>query len=563
MGRANSWQFLGVFEAIEPYVRDASSKASSNMSKCKSIGRLIKARRAPSWPVYPTPDLPPKDLADKLIERYIFTSESIYRVLHIPSFKRALDDLYSPGAVRDTAFVVQVKLALAIGAVTHDESFSLRSSAIRWIYEAQTWLWKPEYKSRLTIPILQTNLLLLLARDVVGVGGDLVWISAGSLMRTAIYMGMHIDPSRLPKRSTYAAEMRRRLWNTILEIVVQSSMTAGGPPLLSLDDFNTEPPGNFDDEQLLSESPHVKPEDQFSQTSVAIALRKAFPIRLAIVRLLNSLNARGSYEETIKMDGELRAVYKNVRQSLEACCSSAGPSPSTFSIEVVDFIMRHYMSALHIPYFGSSLGDTRYAFSRKVIVDTCLKLWAAVYPARNARPGTGPTETDLSRLDACGSSFYRFVAMQSCLFIAAEIRTQSQEEAGLGPASIRPDLLSILDEMTDWTLACIRTGKTNIKGYIFATLVSTEVKALLAGVDKAEVPGILLRATEEAEDVCLEILNKMADKQQGAEAAGCEMELTDTPADVGDGWGFMVGLDRCESDEIKCANCCQDVRCAV
>lgn len=542
--------FLGVFEAIEPYVRDQSSKASTNMAKCKSLGRLIKARRAPSWPVPPTPDLPPKDIADELIERYLFTSESIYRVLLIPSFKRAYEELYVHGATRDTAFLVQVKLALAIGAVTYDESFSLRSSAVRWVYEAQTWLWQPEYKSRLTIPILQTHILLLIARETVGVGGDLVWISAGEVMRTAIYMGLHQDPSRLPKRTTFAAEMRRRLWNTVLEIALDTSLTAGGPPLLSLDDFNTEPPGNLDDDQLLSEDPVLKPDHQFSQVSIAIALRKTFPVRLAIAKSLNGLNARSSYEETLKLDAELRTAYKDIGRTLRACVLSRSSAPSPYAIEVVDFILRRYSLALHIPFFGSSLTEAKYAFSRKVVADTALQVWGAVYPsARIVAPlskdqETHSTETDLSRLAACGSGFFRYVAMQACLFISAEIRTQAQEEAGLGPASIRPDLLSVLDEMTDWSLQCIRTGKTNIKGYIFTTLVATEIKGILAGVEKDKLPEMLLKATEDAEDVCLEILNKFAgeshDETTDTADSLDEMDLTNTPGDMGDGWGFMM-----------------------
>lgn len=232
---------------IEPYVKDPSSKAFVGMQRCKALSKVIKSGRTPSWPTPPTPDLPPKEVADELIDCYIRTSETLYRVLHFPTFRRDYEALWVPDAEPDTAFLVQLKLVLAIGAATYGEKFSLRPSAIRWVYEAQTWLSHPQFKSRLSIQFLQTNILLLLAREITDIGGDLIWISTGAIVRTAIYMGMHRDPTYLPKHTTLAAEMRRRLWNTVLELVVQSALTAGGPPLLSMDDFDTQPPGNFDD----------------------------------------------------------------------------------------------------------------------------------------------------------------------------------------------------------------------------------------------------------------------------------------------------------------------------
>ena len=60
-----------------------------------------------------------------------------------------------------------LKLILAIGATSFDETFSLRPSATQWVYEAQTWLSAPEFKSRLHLQFVQTHLLLLLgARSV-------------------------------------------------------------------------------------------------------------------------------------------------------------------------------------------------------------------------------------------------------------------------------------------------------------------------------------------------------------------------------------------------------------
>jgi len=58
-------------------------------------------------------------------------------------------------------------------------------------------------------------------------------------------MGFHRDPANLkPALDLFPTELRRRLWNTILEITIQTSLDIGGAPLLSLSDFDTLPPSN-------------------------------------------------------------------------------------------------------------------------------------------------------------------------------------------------------------------------------------------------------------------------------------------------------------------------------
>ncbi|ESZ91751.1 hypothetical protein SBOR_7858 [Sclerotinia borealis F-4128] len=203
--------YYDLSEILEPYIQEGS-KAAAGIYRCKTLGKLIKTRRAPLWPSPPTwPDLPSREIADILVDCYFRTIEIIYRVLHISTFINNYEAIWTSTRKPDIEFLVQLKLIFAIGTATYDDQFSLRASAVRWVYEAQTWISESEFKSRLTIKSLQTELLLLFARETVGIGGRLIWTSAGTLFRTAVYMGLHRDPATLPKRTIFAAEMRRRL----------------------------------------------------------------------------------------------------------------------------------------------------------------------------------------------------------------------------------------------------------------------------------------------------------------------------------------------------------------
>src|SRR5688572_7801408 len=110
------------------------------MQSCKHLAKIIKSRRAPPWPSPPTADLPSKDVADKLVDGYLRTTETLYRILHVPTFMAEYEAVWASDSEPDTAFLVLLRLILAIGATIYDENFSLRGPAIKWVYEAQTWL---------------------------------------------------------------------------------------------------------------------------------------------------------------------------------------------------------------------------------------------------------------------------------------------------------------------------------------------------------------------------------------------------------------------------------------
>ncbi|TVY75621.1 Transcription factor lepE [Lachnellula suecica] len=537
--------FRDVLEIIEPLIREDASKAFSGIRKCKNLAKTIKNRRAPPWPSPTRADLPSKDFADELVACYLRTSETLYRVLHVPTFTRDYEAFWNSNTPPDQAFLVQLKLVLAIGATTYDEKFSLRASAVKWVYEAQSWVSEPEFKTRLNMQSLQTTTLLLLARETACLGQSLIWISAGSLLRAAVYKGLHRDPFYLPKKCLLLTEMRRRLWNTILEINLQSAIDSGGSPMISYEDFDTEPPGNFDDDQLMVEDTAAKPDAHFTQASIAIALRKTFPLRLAIAKFLNGFGSRGTYEEALRHDADFRVQYKTLCQTLQAFSSSPESKPSRFGLCTVDFIMSRYLSSIHVPFFGQAQQEAAHAFSRKVVIETSLKMWYAAYPSSSMAGQSGndtvsSDRDDFARLVCCGSGFFRTSVFQASFLLTVELRTQLQEHESLGPMPLRPDLLCVIDDAKIWSLKVIEAGETNVKGYLLLCLIGAQIEGLRHGLGKDETAKLLVKAAEEAEDKCLPILEaKVAEGQM----EGNVDDLNRMPlgvAPVPEDWDFIM-----------------------
>ncbi|ORY59688.1 uncharacterized protein BCR38DRAFT_498474 [Pseudomassariella vexata] len=537
----------GLLEIFAKQATEKTSNAYILLDKCKSVARNIKLQRSvrfgPLLSTGPGSSIPSREVADKLFHGYLHTTESVFRILHIPSFTRDYETFFcSPEHVNDT-FLIQLKLVMAIGSATYDDRFSLKASAIRWVHEAQAWA--SDSKPRLNIGSLQAMMLLCLARQTTGVGADLVWITAGALLRSAIYMGLHRDPSRLPRMTHFMAEMRRRLWNTILEITLQTSIDSGGPPMISLTDFDCQPPGNFDDHQLEEipdSDPVPKPWGVFSQSSVAVALRTSFPVRLTVAKFLNDLGPSASYSDTLRLDADLKATYKHLCRMLSSY-PTAGPAPSSFELRFVDFLVRRYFLCLHIVHVGPAIreSESACAFSRKAAVDTSLKLWSLAHPGGSAlrKPATSEKtgEDHLARLTICAAGFYRSVLFQACLIIVLELTTQLYEEDHIGPITLRPDCLALVEDAKLWALRRIESGETNIKGYVFHSVVIVQIEGLVKRLPHEDIVPIVFKTVEEAELLCLSILEENLLEIQCAMGGNIDAQpVPDAMAGVGAEW---------------------------
>ncbi|KAH7035772.1 uncharacterized protein B0I36DRAFT_319054 [Microdochium trichocladiopsis] len=505
-------------------IKAMSSDIFLLLNKCKTLGQRIKASRLPDMcSRTPGNDLPPRHVADELVKNYLRISESVYRVLHVPSFTSRYEEAWTTPSAIDPSFMVQLHLVMAIGCTVYDAEFSMRNTAIRWVFEAQWWMIAPSFKKRLTMTDLQSMVLLCMARELVGVDADFAWISAGSVLRIAMQMGLHRDPSRLPPTDALQAELRRRLWGTIIELNVQASLTNGCPALLSLSDFDTEPPSDIDDADLspatVTTALHPTA-GGCTDTTLALALRATLPARLAICRFLNDLGTTSAYEQTMELHENLAAVHKSTSRKLASAERASGRKLSLFQRQMFDCTIRRYFIALHIPHQEMALKEPAYAFSRTVILDNAIKINtafcpAAVYtplpPGEPLAPHQDPVtekDTDLSRLSALASCSFRWVPVYTALLVGLDLLHQYREEYTFSPATPRPDSLGIASIIRAWSLRRIKGGDMNIKGYVFMTAQWVMIESLVSGGSEDDIPNLLVRSATVAIRTGLQILEE-------------------------------------------------------
>jgi hypothetical protein len=120
-----------------------------------------------------------------------------------------------------SSFVGLLLLVMAAAGPMHsdpDVRQDMASKIPTWVHISQAWISAPLDKDQLTLKGIQISCLLLLVRQVNRIGADGVWISTGSLLRMVTQMGLHQDPRSIKEMDMRQAEVRKRLWYTILEM---------------------------------------------------------------------------------------------------------------------------------------------------------------------------------------------------------------------------------------------------------------------------------------------------------------------------------------------------------
>lgn len=478
------------------------------------MARAAKAERPTQWHVNPNfgDYVPSRETSDKLVHLYMRTFESTYRILHIPTFEREYAEYWKDPHNASTGFLVKLLLVMAIGTMFYQglDYHSIRSSALQWVYAAQSWMSAPFEKGRLNLSGLQVHCLVLLARQTTGVGGDLVWISVGSLIRMAITMGFHRDPNLFPRMSVLHAELRRRLWATVLEMTISSSFDSGNPPLISPGDWDTDPPSNINDSEIdetTKEPPISKPSEVYTQTSLQIQLLKSLRARLEISRLLSDFQFQPSYDDILRLGTE---IFSFGREGVLLAQSTPEGSlkPSTLQRNLLDTPIRRVLLALHFPFAMKARTDPRFYFSRKVCLDAATTI--LTYPSTSCPTSPRPLEgqqDDYTRLKLVGAGFFKEVLIYASIVIQLELIVQLEEESPLLRNEVerkaREPLKEYMAYMIELSAQRISLGENNIKGHLFLSAVSAQIDAMERGEDPDE---LIAKAAKDSAAACYGLL---------------------------------------------------------
>ncbi|KAJ5716947.1 hypothetical protein N7488_002593 [Penicillium malachiteum] len=348
--------------------------------------------------------LPFQDEAKEIVHKYLTDITYIHHVVHIPSVKSIVDDLYRTLSTNHQGSIKlgHVALLLAILASTTffwtelDMQSPLFSSVAEANEQATSWLEIAldvlEYSRRKALDSLEDVQAMIIVgfmiTNLVGVASQ-AWYVFSNAIAVARRLNLHrIDHPQHgtmdAHRDSIQTEMGRRVWWYLVGTDWQFSQYAGpqkGTYSINPRHMATKKPLNANDEDLLDGATHVnKPMNQ--PTSMSYSLQR---IRLA--ELCREVTDRISFAESCY---EL-SNYQHIRDVDAQICKIVNEMPSFFSLNnssekapsnnarnppgviiqryVINSLIYALRCRLHLPYLSRAATEPEYGYSR----EACLK----------------------------------------------------------------------------------------------------------------------------------------------------------------------------------------------
>lgn len=469
----------GQTSSVSQETRQVLAEAGEILQKCKRLARSSKVWRPSRLFGIQGYDLAPpsRETADAMAREYFTHFESVLRILHIPSFWSAYEEFWQGQEETKMEARLLILLVIAIGAGvqncdTAPSSIPSIAQVHQWIYAAQAWLAGPLEKDRLDIGGLQLYCLTVVARQIYSIGGDLVWMSLGSLLHRAMQLGLHYDPSHFQGMSLFKAEMRRRLWYTILELLTQAALDTAMPPTISPDEYDTEPPSNINDSDLQEDTKALNPQppSHYTDTFLQLQLICSLPSRLKIVRYLNGINSDLAYPEAMNLNTELNITHQNTRAAIQVVRADTTP----FQRNMMDFVVRRFVIPLHSPFACEARTTPAFHYSLKACTEAGQAL---ISPEPDDR---------FQRLLEFGGGLFRegLRSANTAVSLGLIIQTKEQEAEGTlhRTQSYRTAVKDSVKDMVALSDRRISSGETNVKSHVFLSMVLAMTEAIEMGI---------------------------------------------------------------------------------
>ncbi|KAL2813091.1 fungal-specific transcription factor domain-containing protein [Aspergillus granulosus] len=331
--------------------------------------------------------IPPKHITDRLVSRFFNSMEPGVIVLHAPTFQaeynRFWDNSQDVSLTWLSLLFSIMSLAIFINCRSEGEPADPipcpEKTADEFRLEAAYCLIRDKYTkpSKYTI-----EALLLYGQTEYFRSPDAqyeIWVLFGVVMRLAMRVGLHRDGSRYPGISCFEAEMRRRIWALMSQLESLFSFQMGLPRMIHKGLSDTQLPRNLLDDDFHESSttlPPSRPDTDFTPVSYLIAKGRIADVFGLITDHVNS-TLPGSYKYTIQLDQQLNEAYAAAPSNLQF----RGVDQSVTELPMIiigrynlDILYQKARCVLHRNYLHDERSDPRYANSRRICIDSAIKL---------------------------------------------------------------------------------------------------------------------------------------------------------------------------------------------
>ena len=209
-----------------------------------------------------------------------------------------------------------------------------------------------------------------------------LWMMTGVMVRAAINMGYHREPSQTSSISVLQGELRRRIWLALVGKDHLASFLVGFPSMMLAIDSDTLEPRNLHDWELSNDTTVLPSSRPLAESTPVTYLIVKGRLMRALGRVADFNNALTpcSYSELLEIDSSLHEAFENIPSHMKTLDDTADSefslSESAKSVLMLQmqFLYHQGMCALHRKFVAKGRIDEQFAVSRDRCILSALAL---------------------------------------------------------------------------------------------------------------------------------------------------------------------------------------------
>ncbi|KOS42075.1 hypothetical protein ACN38_g7029 [Penicillium nordicum] len=322
-------------------------------------------------------DIPPRSIADRLVSRFLKTSEPARVSIHVPTFHKEYEEFWLRPEEKSFTWISLLYSIMALSVslyhrgselLSSTKEDSIRSWAIFRKRSAQcliraNYITPGRYKAE---ALLLYSLTEFYRSQDMQIG---VSYLVGITIRLTMRMGYHRDPRHYPMLSALDGEMRRRFWALIVQLDILTSFQAGVPRTIQPWQYDTELPSNLLDTDFDENTVKLPPGRPQSEGTDCTYTRTKSHIMSVFGHITDLAFSRehSSYDDIMEIDRRLETAHDMVPSCLQIRPMTqciADPAEVTMRRFALELLYQTARLVLHRRYIAET--NPKFAYSRSV-----------------------------------------------------------------------------------------------------------------------------------------------------------------------------------------------------
>ncbi|KAF2467236.1 uncharacterized protein BDR25DRAFT_376125 [Lindgomyces ingoldianus] len=416
-------------------------------------------------------EMPSKDDVDRLLPLWFNSADPLLYIIHAPTFQEEYRQFWKDSSSTPVMWIALLYSAMALGIILgprnpglhahaaaydrssgslFDKNDNLASAADRYQQLASSAMVLADIaKSQ---PYTLETLMIygeceFLRRDD---HHSKIFLMNGVVVRVAMRMGYHRDPSNFKGMSPFQGEMRRRVWHVLNMMDSLIAFAVGLPSMIRRVESDVRAPRNLYDTDLsinMTELPKDRPKTEITPGLYTISKSRVCAV-FAEAAELSQKCIPPRHSTILALDKRLEEAHDLVPEGMRVRpmgqCITDPPVliMSRFNIEL---LYQKTRVVLHRNYLTAGQSDPRFADSRKTCVDASLEILRyqnIVFQA--CRPG-GQLQKVWWYMSSLSTYDFLLAAMVVCLELNHLRNIESSPDFEGTPTTRIAEMLGILE----------------------------------------------------------------------------------------------------------------------